>query len=79
MLFDLLVGCCFVGWLAGWLAGWFVGCWLVGCTVFLILEASFYYTEAYILHLGPPCWSSRGTLGHQRGQLGIQGWISIDF
>ena len=50
LLFDLLVGCCFVGWLAGWLVGWLVGWvlvgWLVGWTVYLILEASFYYPEA---------------------------------
>ena len=24
LLVDLLVGCCFVGWLAGWLAEWLV-------------------------------------------------------
>ena len=60
LLVDLLVGCCFVGWLAGWLAGWLVGCWLVGWTVFLILEASFYYPEACILHLG-----------HHLGDLGV--------
>ena len=44
------------GWLVGWLVGWLLVGWLVGWTVFLILEASFYYPEACILHLGPPCW-----------------------
>ena len=59
MLVDLLVGCCFVGWLAGWLAGWLVAGWLVG-QYFLFLRLHF-----TILRL------AFCTLDHHVGDLGV--------
>ena len=43
------------------------------------LEAPFRYLGGLIFAFGWPCWWSMGPQGHQRGHLGVQGWIFIDF
>ena len=73
LLVDLLVGCCFVGWLAGWLvAGWLVGQYFSFLRLhFTILRLAFCTLGHHVGDLGVH-WDTKGdSLGSRVGFLMI--------